>query len=288
MIQKVASSLTEAFQVYYSLRLHKIHRFEPKTKIEQQVGNFLLKTAETSAELKAAFQLRYDVFYSELKGSPKENKLDIDEFDFHCDHLIIVDEKTGAVVGTYRLRVSSDPLNEFVSVPFYSSREFNISRILTLEGRKLELGRACIRKEYRSGLIISLLWKGISKYMSKNQAQILFGCASFQIKTSREAALIHRYFFEEKKYTPEYHCPPTLAYKMPDFEAWEAHFKRLLTAEERTEAESLVPSLCKAYLKMGAYLGGEPAWDEEFNCIDFLTILNREDLNRSLWHRYKP
>lgn len=277
MLQKV----TDAFQEYYYLRLHKIHRFEPKISINHKVGSFRLKTADSSEELKKAFQLRYEVFHKEFRGVLKTSGWDIDHYDFHCDHLIIIDERNQIVAGTYRLNSSQ------FSDHFYSSREFNTERILALSGTKVELGRACIKKDYRQGVVLALLWKGIADYMSKSQAQILFGCASFPVKTAREAALLHRYFFEEKKYAPDYFCPPTLAYKMPDFEAWEAHFKRNLKLEERFEAESLIPSLCKAYLKMGAFLGGEPAWDEEFGCLDFLTVLQREDLNRSLWHRYK-
>ncbi len=277
MLQKV----TDAFQKYYYLRLHRIHRFEPKISINQKVGSFRLKTADTLNELKSAFELRYEVFHNEFKGMSKKTGWDIDEYDFHCDHLIIIDEKSNTVAGAYRLNSSQ------FSDRFYSSREFNTTRVLADDGVKIELGRACIKKEYRRGVVISLLWKGIADYMSKSQAQILFGCASFPVRTARQAALLHRYFFEEKKYAPEFFSPPTLAYKMPDFEAWEAHYKRTLTAEERFEAESLIPSLCGIYLKMGAFLGGEPAWDEEFGCLDFLTILQREDLNRSLWHRYK-
>ncbi len=277
MLQKV----TDAFQKYYYLRLHRIHRFEPKISINQKVGSFRLKTADTLNELKSAFELRYEVFHKEFKGTSKKSGWDIDEYDFHCDHLIIIDEKSNTVAGAYRLNSSQ------FSDRFYSSREFNTTRVLADDGVKIELGRACIKKEYRRGVVISLLWKGIADYMSKSQAQILFGCASFPVRTARQAALLHRYFFEEKKYAPEFFSPPTLAFKMPDFEAWEAHYKRTLTAEERFEAESLIPSLCGTYLKMGAFLGGEPAWDEEFGCLDFLTILQREDLNRSLWHRYK-
>lgn len=277
MLQKV----TDAFQEYYYLRVNRIHQFEPKIELNQKVGSFRLKTADSIDELKKAFQLRYDVFHREFKGSTKITGWDIDEYDFLCDHLIIIDEKSNTVAGTYRLNSTK------FSDQFYSSREFNTKRIMANEGVKIELGRACIKKEYRRGVVISLLWKGIADYMAKNQAQILFGCASFPVRTPREAALLHRYFFEERKYAPEYFSPPTLAFKMLDFDAWETHYKRTLTSHERLEAESLIPSLFSTYLKMGAFLGGEPAWDEEFTCLDFLTILHREDLNRSLWQRHE-
>lgn len=274
MLQKV----TGVFQEYYYLRLHRLHAFTPKIKINQKVGSFRLKTADSIEDLKKSFQLRYEVFHQEFKGSEKASGRDIDEYDFNCDHLLIIDEKSDTLVGTCRLNSTSYSEN------FYSAREFNIGRILSQDGTKIEFGRACIRRQYRRGVSISLLWKGIAEYMQKSKAQILFGCASFQIRTPREAALLHRYFFESSKYTAEYFSPPTLAYKITDFDTWAAHYKRPLNLEEKVEAEMLIPSLCKKYLKMGAYLGGEPAWDEEFLCLDFLTVLHREDLNRTIWH----
>ena len=278
MLQKV----TEVFQEYYYLRLHRMHRFEPKILIDQKIGSFRLKTADSVEELKKAFQLRYDIFHNELRGfANNKTGWDIDEYDFLCDHLIIIDEKSGVLAGAYRLNSSA------FSDLFYSAREFSIDRLMFQPGIKTELGRACIRKEYRKGIVVSLLWKGIAEYMGKTNSQYLFGCASFQVRTARQAALLHRYFFEQKKYTPEYFCPPTLAFKMPDFEAWAAHYKKGLNKEECAEAELLIPGLCKTYLKMGAFLGGEPAWDEEFLCLDFLSILQKEDLNRFVWQKNK-
>lgn len=275
MLQKV----TEAFQEYYYLRLHKIHQFEPKVVINQRLGSFRLKTADSIEELKQAFQLRHEVFQNELRGLKNRGGWDIDQYDFLCDHIVIIDEKTKRVCATFRMNDSQH------SSTFYSSREFVINRLLNQPGNKTEIGRVCIRREYRRGFIVSLLWKGVAEYLAKTQSQLLFGCASFQIRTARQAALLHRYFFEKKKYTAEYFCPPTLAYKMQDFEAWSAHYRRPLTREENAEAELLIPSLFASYLKMGAYLGGEPAWDESFLCFDFLTALQAENLNRYLWQK---
>lgn len=274
--------VSTTLQSIYQLRLNKIHKFRPKVEIQAEVGPFLLKTVTTVEELKAALKLRYQVFHREMIGKGKPHGIDVDEYDFFCDHLIIVEKRTAQIVGTYRLNCSS-----FSDNNFYSAREFNLNRILEQPGVKLELGRACIHKDYRRGLVISLLWRGIADYMAATNAQILFGCASIKTQNPREAALLYRYFFEEKRFTPEYFAPPTLSYTMPNLDLWIKNFKSPLTETEREEVKALIPPLCRAYLKIGAYLGGEPAWDDEFKCIDFLTILHREDLNRTLWKRYK-
>lgn len=275
--------VSTTLQSIYQLRLNKIHKFKPKVEIHAEIGPFQLKTVTTVSELKAALKLRYEVFHREMMGKKKNVGIDVDEYDFLCDHLIIIEKRTREVVGTYRLNCSSfNPAEDF-----YSAREFNLSRILEQPGVKLELGRACIHKDFRRGLVISLLWRGIADYMAATNAQILFGCASIKTHNPREAALLYRSFFEDHRFTPEYFAPPTLPYTMPNLDLWIKNFKSPLTETEREEVKALIPPLCRAYLKIGAYLGGEPAWDDEFKCIDFLTILHREDLNRTLWKRYK-
>ncbi len=265
----------------YQLRLNRIHKFRPKVEIKTEVGPFLLKTVTSVDELKEALKLRYQVFHCEMIGKTKLDGIDVDEYDFSCDHLVIIEKRTQKIVGTYRLNCS------LFSSDFYSAREFNLSRILEQPGVKLELGRACIHKDFRRGIVISLLWRGIAEYMAATNAQILFGCASIKTESPREAALLYKHFFEENRYTPEYFAPPTFAYTMPSLSLWIRNLQGPLTEAENKEVANLIPPLCRAYLKIGAFLGGEPAWDDEFRCIDFLTILHREDLNRTLWKKFK-
>ncbi len=265
----------------YQMRQNRIKHFKPKIEVYSEVGPFLVKTVSTVEELKEALHLRYQVFHREMIGKSKVVGVDVDEFDFHCDHLVIVEKKTNKIVGTYRLNCS-----EF-SGDFYSAREFNLNRILAQPGIKLELGRACIQKDFRRGIVISLLWRGIAEYMASSQAQILFGCASIKTENPRQAALLYKYFIAKGRIIPEYLAIPTKTYMMPKLDLWIQYFQNPLTEVEVKEVEDLLPPLCRAYLKIGAYIGGEPAWDAEFKCIDFLTILHREDLNRTLWKRYK-
>ncbi len=276
-LDKVSTTL----QSIYQLRSNKIHKFKPKVEIYAEVGPFVLKTVTNVQELKEALKLRYQVFHREMIGREKSNGIDVDAYDFNCDHLIIVEKRTNQIVGTYRLNCS------LFSNDFYSAQEFNLKRILDQPGVKLELGRACIHKDYRRGMVISLLWKGIGDYMAATNAQVMFGCASIKTANPREAAMLYRNFLDDGRFTPEYFAPPTKSFTMPNLDLWIKHFKSPLTESEKMEVKELIPPLCRTYLKVGAFLGGEPAWDAEFKCIDFLTILHREDLNRTLWKRFK-
>lgn len=268
-------------QSYYQLRMNRIHKFKPKIEIHSEVGPFEIKTVTDIDELKEALSLRYDVFHKEMLGKKNPQGIDVDEFDFNCDHLIIKEKRSNQVVGTYRLNCS------LFTDDFYSAKEFMLANILQLPGVKLELGRACIHKDFRRGILISLLWRGIAEYMAACDAKFLFGCATVKTDDPRDAALLTRYFEDEKRISAGLHTRPTLAFAMPLLDYFLNEIQSPLTETQRAQAEELLPPLCRAYLKAGAFIGGKPAWDQEFQCIDFLTILQREDLNRTLWKKFK-
>lgn len=276
-LEKVSSNL----QSFYQLRLNRIHKFRAKIEIHNEVGPFEMKTVTDVSELKEALALRYEVFHREMMGKKAPRGVDVDEFDFDCDHLIIKEKRTNQIIATYRLNCSLFTEN------FYSSKEFMISHIFQQPGVKLELGRACVRQDYRRGVLISLLWRGIAEYMAACDAKILFGCATVKTDDPRDAALLTRYFEEENRILTGYRTRPTLAFTMPMLNYFMDEVQGPLTETQRAQAEALLPPLCRAYLKIGASIGGEPAWDQDFQCIDFLTILQREDLNRTLWKKFK-
>lgn len=176
------------------------------------MGSFVLKTLTTSKELKSALQLRYQVFHREMIGKKSERGIDVDEYDFQCDHLVIQEKKTQRIVGTYRFNSSLYTDN------FYSSREFALDRLLKHDGIKIELGRACIHKDFRRGAVIALLWKGIADYMNLSKAQYLFGCGTIKTKNPREAALLYKYFLEDQRIHNDFLCPPTQSSTMAELD----------------------------------------------------------------------
>mgnify|MGYP001323178162 CR=1 FL=1 len=265
---------------FYQLRSNKIHKFKPKVQIQSDKGPFVLKTVSTSQELIEALRLRYQVFHREMLGKTRETGLDVDPYDFICDHLAIIEKKSGRMVGTYRLNCSR------FSNQFYSSQEFHLRRVLETDGIKLELGRACIHPNFRRGLVIALLWRGIAEYMAATDSNLLFGCASIKTESVRQAALLYNHFQNEGRIQNHLACPPTQKFTMPNLGLWIEKLSRPFNAEEIREVDELIPPLCRAYLKAGAFLGGEPAFDADFKCVDFLTILPRENLNKALWKKY--
>ena len=157
-----------------------------------------------------------------------------------------------------------------------------MTEIFKLKGPHLELGRACIQKEHRKGAtVISLLWRGIVEYMNLSGANILYGCSSVKVQTTYEAALVYKYFVEQKAVLDSNKASPVGEFKMLDFKYCYNELPEKLTLEQIQTAESLIPSLLKFYIKFGAKIASEPAFDREFKCMDFLTIMKKEEISLS-------
>jgi putative hemolysin len=255
---------------YLKARQFPLRHFQCKVEVFQSSENFILKTAESPFEMKQVLKLRHDVFYKELQNKETESKLDIDDLDAICDHLIIIDKKNHKIVGTYRMICST------FSDRFYSEGEFEMEGIKNLPGNKLELGRACIHPEYRNGAIINLLWKGIAEYIKKTNTKYLFGCASVQSTDPELAGKILAYLRSKELSTNEFGLEPTAPYvsEIPE-----------LPLEPGVEKE--VPALVQSYILAGAKFYGLPALDRDFQCYDFFMMLKIDEMSRLFKRRYR-
>ena len=80
-----------------------------------------------------------------------------------------------------------------------------MSKLVSLDGNILELGRSCVDKEYRNGKTMHTSMAFIAQYVTHN-IEIMFGCASFpgiQIN-NHKPALAYLY----KKYLAPAHIRP--------------------------------------------------------------------------------
>ncbi len=266
------------------LRLNGAHNFKAKHFVFFEAGSYVVKTAENQSELLECFKLRDEVFNQEFKGLPNSS-LDFDRFDFHFDHLIILNKQINKVIGTYRLRCFEDLILEHQHS--YTALEFNLHNINDFDGPYLELGRACIKREYRKGSVISLLWRGIAEYMQLSGANIMFGCSSVKIANAREAALLFSFLKEQNQVALNMRCSVQSKFLMDGLIEWLEYFSVGLKDYQIEEAQKLMPSLLKSYLNMGAKVGGLPAFDRDFQCIDLITVLRKSNLSKALADRFQ-
>lgn len=260
------------------LKWNGVYNFETKISLKVESGSYIIKTAETYEEIIECCRLRHKIFFQEKSNFLTEG-IDVDKFDSHFDHLIIIHKATSKIIGTYRLAIF-DPNKS------YSATEFDLSIIEKMPGIHLELGRACVDIKHRTGTVISLLWKGIIEYMNISGASTLFGCSSLQIESDLEAAMVYLYFNKSDSDLSGL-TSAKKAFKMPQFHSAIKAMSLRWNDVMKDEIEKKIPTLLKSYVKMGAQIISEPAFDKKFNCVDVLTILKKEDMISSLARRYQ-
>jgi putative hemolysin len=220
--------------------------------------------ARSQNELEAAQRIRFKVFAEEMgaKLPSAHLGLDIDRFDKFCDHLLVRDHGNEKVVGTYRIL---PPEQAVKAGGYYSETEFDLSRLANLRDRMVEVGRSCVHEDYRDGATITQLWSGLADYITKNNHEYLIGCASISMGDGGHYAAsvynkIHKLHAAPAEYRVFPHCRLPL----------ESLYQNL---------DVIVPPLIKGYLRLGAYIAGEPAWDPDFNCADVFILMPVSRMN---------
>jgi len=254
---------------------------------------YVLRLARDDRDLKAAQRLRYRVFVQELGAEgplvDHERQLEIDVFDPHFDHLLLIDPRRDAahlddVVGAYRL-LPSDRLEGAATGPgrFYSEGEYDLSALKATGRKTVELGRSCVHPSYRGGSAMLQLWNALAAYVLERDIEILFGAASFH--GTDVAALA-----QPLSYLAHYHlAPPELRVR-----ALPPHATAMdmipVEALDRRAAMAGTPALIKAYLRLGGYVGEGAFVDHAFNTTDVCLILDTarmSDKHREFWIRKK-
>ncbi|MBU0689323.1 MAG: GNAT family N-acetyltransferase [Gammaproteobacteria bacterium] len=220
--------------------------------------------ARSVAEIAEAQRIRFKVFGEEMGANlpSAEMGLDIDRFDEYCDHLLVRDHGNDKVVGTYRILPPEQAVN---AGGYYSETEFDLSRLENMRDRMVEVGRSCVHPDYRDGATITQLWSGLADYIGKHNHEYLIGCASISMADGGHYAAsvynkVHRLHAAPSEYTVFPHC-------------------RLPLESLNRDLEVAIPPLIKGYLRLGAYIAGEPAWDPEFNCADLFILMPVSRMN---------
>jgi putative hemolysin len=218
-------------------------------------------------EVRAAQKLRFDVFAGEM-GARLNSPIpghDIDLFDNYCEHLIVRDQASQEVIGTYRVLT---PVQAKRVGSTYSDTEFDLTRLRALRPRMVELGRSCVHPKHRHGGVIMALWSALAEFMVRNQLDTMIGCASVPmlhngIVSGDVAASIWRQVQATHLAPIEQHVRPRLP---------------LPIEKLNTHLEVEPPALIKGYLRLGAKVLGPPAWDPDFNSADLPMLMRIADM----------
>ena len=251
--------------------------------VDISCGPLQVRLAESRADIDAAQALRYRIFYESLGAraayETARRRRDFDRFDEGCDHLLVLDHRSGGgagtVVGTYRLirRQAAARLGGF-----YSAAEYDLAPLVAYRGEILELGRSCVDAAYRQRPAMQLLWSGIAAYVFHYDIALMFGCASLP-GTCPEALAIPLSYLHYYHLAPPALRPRALAHRYVDM--------RRLPACALDPARALVdlPPLIKGYLRLGGFTGDGAVIDEEFNSTD-VCIVVKADLVSERYSRH--
>jgi putative hemolysin len=243
-----------------------LHRPD-QSVISQERGGIEVSWACHLDEVRAAQRLRHDIFAGEMGArlSTTVPGHDVDLFDDYCEHLLVRDQTTQQVIGTYRVLTPEQALRIGST---YSELEFDLTRLRPLRERMVELGRSCVHPDFRHGGVIMALWGALTEFMVRNQLDTMIGCASIPmlhngVVRGDVAASIWRQVREKHMAPIEHQVWPRLPLPVEELDS-------------HLDVEP--PALIKGYLRLGAKVLGAPAWDPDFNSADLPMLMRISDM----------
>ncbi len=247
----------------------KMRSFVPKFSFSINYKDFVIKTADTFEEVKEVHRLRRDLFLSDYQIDDHNFGIDFSRYDMLADHVILVDQKHNRIMATYRL------ISSLVSREFYSQTEYEMDSLLMNRENKVELSRACVHPDYRTGAAIAMIWRGLGEYVKLTESRYLFGLSSKPCLDSKNALRLADNVSSEH---------------MGD--EFDIFVKRKFKVSARPAAlicdssDLELPSLLQTYLNAGAKIYGEPAYDASFKSVDFFTLLDVQKMENRYFERY--
>ncbi len=272
-----------------------VHNIADMLQAENRLGSLEVRLAATAEEIDAAQALRYRVFYDEMGANPlpemKTRQRDFDEFDDHCDHLLVFDhmrKDKNPVIGTYRLlrRPAAKKVGRF-----YSSSEYDVSPLIDYPGEILELGRSCIDAEYRTGQVMQILWRGLTAYVFRHDIALMFGCASLPGVDIQMHAIPLSYLYYHHLAPPGLR-PKALADRYVDMrvmprEAFDPNIAFDSIKIDPRGGANCLPPLIKGYIRVGGFVGDGAVIDPQFNTTDVCIIVKTDLITRRYIKHYE-
>ena len=231
---------------------------------DYKLGKYRLRLLDKNNldELKTIQRLRYNDLLKEFNDELDDNGLDDDHYDMYSDSLVVIDEENNVLVGTYRLASYETGLNKLLL-----EDEFDISELKKQKDKILELGRAVVKKEYRSGAVINILWFGLFQYSKMFNYRYLIGTCS--LYGTDPSQYINTLSYLNKYSLSEF-----------DIRSIKNSYEYYNEDIDKIDAEKQMPSLLKAYLRLGAKVSRNGYIDYDFNSCDVLIIVDTKNANQ--------
>jgi L-ornithine Nalpha-acyltransferase len=219
-------------------------------------GRYRARATQSAQELRRAQRLRALAFYG-------RNGVDSDAFDDRCQHVLIEEVATGALVGCFRLLALSGGA---AIADSYSAQFYDLSTLAHFKGPMAEIGRFCLHPAHTDPDILRVAWGALTAHVDANGIAMLFGCSSFP---GTDAAPYSDAFALLR----DRHLAPTSWH--PGIKAAEvySYATALRQKPDLKRANAVMPPLLKTYLMMGGRVSDHAVVDREMNTLHVFTGL---------------
>ncbi len=260
---------------------------------------FLVDYGSSKNLMKELARLREYTFRKVGEGTGE--RYDSDKYDKIYKHLVLWDDNTLDIIGSYRIGICREILNNEGVSSIYNHNQFVFDEpFLEIMKNSIELGRSFVQHKYWKTNALDLLWKGIGAYISENQnIKYLWGAVSISDFYNDEAKSLIIYFYNKWYGTTKYHTKARHPYVITknrynelvevfSEDTYEKDFKVLKYSLKNLGYT--VPILFRSYTELCKKGGTEFidfGIDENFaNSIDGLILLDLSMLESSKKERY--
>lgn len=235
----------------------------PLARPKKDQSQYRFEWVEDLKQLKQVQQFRAEQFSTQF-GIQFENGLDQDLYDLDCEHAVLRDKWSNEIIAYTRLRLfQGHQLKQS-----YSAQEFDLSAFFHLSNI-VEIGRTCVHPGYRNGRALSVLWLNLlPTVLWKMKAKHLIGCVSIHLKDN-QARVYHTH--QQIQQLPENRQVQVKAHTVYEPKPPAFSFPQ----DER------IPKLFQVYLAMQAKLSTQAFHDQQFNCLDYLVVMQVSEVMKN-------
>lgn len=224
--------------------------------------SYRVRQAESAVDLRHCQELRHLAFIEGRGLRPRLGRLDRDEFDPLCRHVMVEATAGGSLVCCFRILPLADGSEIGLS---YAARHYDLRRLARYPGRMLEVGRFCVHPHWRDPGILRAAWGALARHVTATGVELIFGCSSFHgidagAYTDAFALLRERHL-APRRWMPRPKAPRVFP------------FARQLRRRRPDPVKALraMPPLLRSYLMMGAWVSDHAVIDAALDTLHVLT-----------------
>jgi len=149
---------------------------------------------------------------------------------------------------------------------YYAQSEFDLTHVLAVPGRLVEVGRVCVHPDFCNGIALGLLWSGLARFMLMHRYEYLMGGAGIPL-TGDMGQIGAMWQTINAPTSDRLHYGHSRRHPSPHY--------RWLRPARLSNCHRSSQDTCS----LAPRCAGEPAWELAFNVTDLLLLLSLERLS---------